>query len=204
MKHSIVLIGPHGAGKTTLGRVLAARLGAPFHGELGRELARDPAWRPTGATAEDAAPAFDAELFRRELARDLAWEHEPAPVRVVETWHLGNEAYAVERSPAVLAAWAGALRDRCRAERILVVSVQAPVAVLRARQSEPGSVAFYTRVAARAERLACLRGLPLLRVGNDGALTPREAVEGLLGRLLGPRLDPRVAGDPDPTLLPGA
>ncbi len=41
----IILIGPHGVGKTSLGRALSARLEIPFHHELGRELAEDTEWR---------------------------------------------------------------------------------------------------------------------------------------------------------------
>lgn len=149
----IVLIGPHGAGKTTLGRALGARLGVPFHHEIGRELAEDPCWRPAGATAADEQAAFDDEVFARELARDATW---PAGApRIVETWHIGNLAYARLRGSWITAErrLAG-IRAGCARFDPVVVPVRAPAAVLRQRQTEPGNARFFMAAGREAERLA--------------------------------------------------
>ena len=182
---TLVLIGPHGAGKTTLGRALAARLRLPFHAELGFELARDAGWRPVGATAadtgSDTAAAFDQELFARELARDLAWPR--AHPRIVETWHPGNLAYAARRSPGVAAAWLPALVRACRRSRVLVLPLTAPRPVLARRQHEPGDLDFFLDVGASASAWARELGLPCLPP-LDCASAPAEALaERVLARL---------------------
>lgn len=192
----LVLIGPHGAGKSTLGQVLAARLGVPFHGELGRSLALDPAWRPPGGTAADPALAFDQELFARELARDLGARgprgaHRP---RIVETWHPGNLAYATRRSPQVVAAWLPALARACRHADAVVLPLDAPRPVLARRQSEPGDLDFFREVGAaalgwaQALGLACL---PTLQTDLDSPELLAGLVLGRLGGALHSPTDPR-------------
>lgn len=153
----IALIGAHGAGKSTLGRALAATLGVPFDHEIGDALGRDPAWRPPDGTAVEPQAAFDAEVFRRECARDAARGRSP---RVVESWHPGNLAYARRRSPAVAAAALRAVRTTLGdVGPVIVVPVFAPAEVLRARQHEPGDPAFFAAVG--REALGCARELGL-------------------------------------------
>jgi predicted ATPase len=155
----IVLIGCHGAGKTSLGEALARRLGLPFDDEIGRRLASDAALRPPGQTAAHSQAPFDQAVFEAELARDLERRDRP---RVIETWHPGNLAYAAARSPAVAARWLAAVRQTCRRDATVVVPVRAPMAVLQRRQSEPGDVRFFIAVALAAERWAAFLGLPVL------------------------------------------
>lgn len=140
---TVVLVGPHGAGKTTLGSELAALTGWTFHDEIGRRLAEDPRARPAGVTPEDAQQQFDDEVFRRERARDLAWSKDQP--RIVETWHPGNLAYAACRSPSVCEAWAPRLRRAIDWSRVWVVPVRASVEVLASRRNEPGDLAFFGR-----------------------------------------------------------
>jgi predicted ATPase len=156
---NLVLIGPHGAGKSTLAAELSRRLGWPLHPELGRSLAADPQWRPAGRTAADDSEAFDRELFARELERDLS--HDGSP-RIVETWHPGNLAYAAFRAPIQAAAWLQALRRSARRQPSLVVPLTATPAVLAQRQSEPGDPAFYQQVGQASQRWARDLGLPYL------------------------------------------
>jgi DNA polymerase III delta prime subunit len=152
----IALIGPHGAGKTTLGLALAKALGLPFHDELGREMAGDPSWRAPGRTAEHAQQGFDAELFARERARDLTC----AGPRIVETWHPGNLAYAARRSPEVAAAWLPDLR------RVVPGTLALPIIASRrtlaARQSEPGDLHFFLEIGLASLRWAADLGAVLL------------------------------------------
>ena len=177
---TLVLIGPHGAGKTTVGRLVAARLGVRFDVEIGaslrrRELERDPTMH-----AMASQEAFDDEVMALELARADARDGDD-PLRVVETWHPGNIAYASSRSPAVARRYRAALSARRSSWREAVV-VQ-PLTVSRAtalsRLSEPGPdpetlVAYFREVAARAEREARALGLRVLPPLATDALAPDE------------------------------
>lgn len=160
MRLTVALVGGHGAGKSTVGAALAARLGVPFHDEIGRRLA---AARPEGVTAEHAQEAFDAAVFAEELARDAAWTD---GVRVVETWHPGNLAYAARRSPAVVAR-----HLPLDLGPAVVLPVHVSPAVAAARQNEPGDPAFFREVGLAAEAWARALGIPVLDpLLNDGPL----------------------------------
>lgn len=176
----IVLIGPHGVGKSSLGAALSARTGLPFDAEIGRAMAEDPAWRPAGVTAADAAAAFDEELFRRETARDVL---RGSVARIVETWHPGNLAFAAERAPAVAGAWRLALRLDPGA--VLVQPLTARRQTLAARQTEPGDLRFFQRVGARALAEAREMGLRCLPALDTDAANPEVLAARLARRLPG-------------------
>jgi hypothetical protein len=160
---TIVLLGPHGAGKTTLGKRLAAALGVPFHDEVGGRLRLEPSWRPEGTLASDPQACFDEAVFHEESERDLAWLASGGGLRVVETWHPGNLAYACRRSPAVAARYLPVVSALVPRARPLCVWICPPWDVLEARRSEPGSLDFFLEVGR-----ACLDwtfGAPVLRPG---------------------------------------
>lgn len=154
----ITLIGPHGAGKTTIGTLLGARFGVPFDDEIGRRLAEDPSWRPGGVLPSDGQDHFDSAVFEAELERD----HRSQSPRVVETWHPGNLAYASRRSPVATRRFIPAARSSVRRARSAVVVLGASREVLARRQSEPGSLDFFIDVAVGAERWARRLGIPVL------------------------------------------
>lgn len=167
---TLVMMGPHASGKTTLGRLLAVRLGLPFHEELGEVLARDPRWRPPGRTAAHAQPRFDDALFQAELVRDAA-----AGPRVVESWHPGNLGYATSRSPEVVARHLPRVRQAVGACRAWAVVLGASETTLRRRQHEPGDPAFFLGVAGEARAWLSRLGVPELAVVNTDD-TPPDAL----------------------------
>ena len=179
----IVLLGPHGVGKTTLGRALERELGWPFHDEIGRRLAADPSLRPAGRSAEAPQLEFDLRVFAEELARDVAFDHAERGPRIVESWHFANIAYAARRSPSVAAAMLAHTRVAVGRQPVYVVPLRATDALLDERHTEPGSPTFFRRVARNAWRLAiALGGHPLPPVHTDEG-TPEE-----LATLMAPHL----------------
>lgn len=170
----LALIGAHGAGKTTLGRALAARLDWPFDDEIGARLAADPTRRPQGVTAEDRQEAFDEEVFQEELSRDA--RRSATAHRIVETWHPGNWAYAEKRSPRVPPRHRSEVRRSVARSRVAAVWVVASPATLALRKSEEGSVSYFSDVGQRARVVAERLGIRAIcaictdeRSANDAA-----------------------------------
>lgn len=156
----VVLLGCHGAGKTSLGRALGRELRWPFHEELGRLLAADPGLRPPHGSAEDAQQSFDDAVFSQELRRDLGWA--PGSPRLVETWHPGNLAYAHHRGSRIADKMQDEIEKNCAAFSPVVLPVLAPRDVLARRQSEPGDLHFFLSVAGSALAWAERLRIPVL------------------------------------------
>ncbi len=171
---TLAITGSHGAGKSTLGRSLAARLGWPFHDEVGWELAQG---RGLDEDATQPQIAFDEWVFSRERDRD---RRAPAD-RVVETWHPGNLAYAGLRSPGVVRAWLPEVR-RATSGEVLVVHLHAPASVLAARKHEPGPAEFFVRVGREVRLWTGRLGLPEL-VLHSNVHCPDELVELVIARI---------------------
>jgi len=133
---TLVLVGPHGAGKTTLGRKLSKVLSCPFDEVIGKALRADALAKDVDAHAFQPQPDFDLRVFRRELARDVA---RLGSSRIVETWHPGNLAFAEHRSPGVVSTWAPILEAAVnRAGKVLVQPLSIKLDTAYLRRSEPG------------------------------------------------------------------
>lgn len=158
----VAIVGPHAAGKTTVGEALARTLGWPFHEELGLRLSRE--LRQGGLAADAPQLALDEAIFAAELRRD---EDSRGLPRVVETWHPGNLAYARRRSPRLAGAWAPRLRAAAAAGPVRVVALDADDAVLAARRHEPGDPRFFREVGRDAIALARAWALPVLPLRSD-------------------------------------
>lgn len=91
----ICLLGIHTSGKTTIGEKLHS-LGLPYYLEIGNELIR----KLKPKTLEEAM-LLDKEIMRREIERDSLIVREGVKTAVIETWHVGNIAYAEIRTPSV-------------------------------------------------------------------------------------------------------
>ncbi len=182
---NLVLIGPHGSGKTTLGRLLATALGRRFDGEIGR-LLRDWALRDDPAAhAMGPQPDFDRLVFWTERGRDLRASNP----RIVETWHPGNLAYVRQRNPDLASRLLPFVRAAVvRAGPTVVQPLRISPATARARLTEPGPepasmVQFFLSVGAEAERVALELGLRLLPPVATDVLPPLAAVAQILGAL---------------------
>lgn len=179
---TIVLVGPHGAGKTTLGRLLSARLGVAFEHEIGAELRRAQLAVDPTRHAMRTQESFDAEVMRRELARDA--EHGHGALRVVETWHPGNLAYAAQRSPETARVYRARLDALPAAWRrsVVVQPLTLRECTAMARLSEPGPdpralIEFFRAVGDEAVRVARALGVTVLPpLATDDA--PPEALAG--------------------------
>jgi predicted ATPase len=177
---TLVLVGRHGAGKTTIGRRLEALLGWPFHEEIGKLLRREAILRDPGAHAFVPQPDFDERVFRLELERD---RRHAGTSRIVETWHPGNVAYAEARSPAVVACRLDALRAAAGAPGVLVQPLWIDARTAELRLDEPGPAGISAALGAVADRtLDIVRdwGLPILPAVRNDRCTPDEAARAII------------------------
>jgi len=183
---TLVLIGPHSAGKTTLGRRLGAALGWPFDEEIGKRLRFEAIARDPKAHAFVPQPEFDERVIREELERDLM---RTGTVRIVETWHPGNLAYAESRSPEVATRRTSLLRRVSRIPGVLVQPLWIHRAAALRRRNELGPAEILDNLRVVAERALAItrmwRLTELPTVWTDRC-TPDEAVQDILeavGRL---------------------
>jgi len=161
---TLVFIGPHGAGKTTIGQAVALRLGWRFDEEIGRRLREEALARDPAAHAMLTQRAFDQAVMAEELERDRmrrgVW-------RVVETWHPGNLAYAHARSGEELVTAYRRALDGLDRSRVLVQPLRISDVTGLARLTEPGPdgaslVAFFQSVGVVAEGVAASLGFRML------------------------------------------
>ncbi|GAB4195540.1 MAG: hypothetical protein OHK0013_01810 [Sandaracinaceae bacterium] len=182
----ITLLGPHAAGKTTLGRALVDATGWTFHDEIGKHLASDSTHRPPGVGPADPQREFDLEVFAREVARDLAFAAEaPDRIRIVETWHPGNLAYALLRSTDVAAAVFPYVRTAIDWSRVVVVPVTAQRETLERRKSYPEPLSYFLEVAATSLAIARAGGAMAVRPVCTDHASPEQLVTRLVPRLEG-------------------
>jgi len=179
----LVMLGAHGSGKTTLGRLAARRLGWPFDEEIGKRLRDEALRRDSNDHAAACQPGFDRRVAELEIERDRRSHGS----RVVETWHPGNLGYAWQRSPGEaerLEALLKAHVSRLNA-RVLVQPLVIDREAARKRLSQPGPgqrqmANFFLKVAACAQRLIPGFGFEVLPAVRTDRLTIAEALESIL------------------------
>jgi dephospho-CoA kinase len=177
----VVIVGVHGAGKTTSATFLS-ELGYLPHLELGwvcrQELLRDDPGAIT-LRGEDLE-WFDEKILALELQRDRFVAEASGLAHCIETWHVGNLAYAQLRSPRLVPRFEEALEAQARAMRPFVVLLTITRETFLSRYALSGFDAddvlgHYSRfeeiATSTIERLA----LPHVRIENDGSLETLRA-----------------------------
>jgi len=102
----VCLLGIHTSGKTTVGEKLHL-LGLPYYLEVGNKLIQT-----VDFSSPDAVEWLDREIMKRELERDDSFLSDGINVAVVETWHIGNIAYAEIRTPSVANEYKALLKEQ--------------------------------------------------------------------------------------------
>jgi len=102
----ICLLGIHASGKTTIGEKLCS-LGLPYYLEIGKELIRT-----VDFSSPEAALRLDRQIMKDEMERDGSFLSEGVKAAVVETWHIGNIAYAQIRTPSVANSYKALLKEQ--------------------------------------------------------------------------------------------
>lgn len=112
----LVVAGIHGAGKSTATKHLSS-LGYFVHAEIGWALRQQQIHLAhKGSTLSGPnLEWFDKLIFDAELKRDRFLQEFTELPHCVETWHIGNLAYAIQRSPKVVS----------KLEKVLLQQVQA-------------------------------------------------------------------------------
>ena len=102
----VCLLGIHTSGKTTIGEKLHL-LGLPYYPEIGNELIQT-----VDFSSPETVEWFDREIMKRELERDNSFLSLGVEAAVVETWHVGNIAYAEIRTPSVANEYKALLKEQ--------------------------------------------------------------------------------------------
>src|SRR5690349_2135777 len=99
----IVLTGMHASGKSSAGTYLSS-LGYLSHAEMGWALRQHHLrTHPEAMTLKgEGLTWFDQSILQAELQRDSFLDAFNLLPHCVETWHLGNLAYASSRSPTTV------------------------------------------------------------------------------------------------------
>ena len=141
MNRLVVLVGAHSSGKTTLGKALSDNLGWQFDDEIGYRLRMKAVQEDPTQLADVHQSDFDRSVCLAECHRDSE-RHANA---VVETWHGGNLAYIVERSPEIYTDMREMIRKHLQGLilEVVVVPLQIQAATLQVRQREVVSDVYF-------------------------------------------------------------
>mgnify|MGYP001080623192 CR=1 FL=1 len=131
-KTVVALVGLPSSGKTILGNFLELS-GFRFLPEVAEAL------RQRGATVgEKAGFDFDRKVMQMEFRRDHYFLCSSHTVLIVETWHLGNIAYATARSSPIVRTYKSRFSSTAEKVRIrcIVLNINPSTSYLRSLKSK--------------------------------------------------------------------
>ncbi len=170
-KQIVVTNGPHGAGKTTIGRMLSDHLNIPHVAEIGGKLRQEVSYNVLESTSD-----FDREVMRRELLRDHELLRDGnSHSFILETWHTGNIAYALQRSPEIFKNYVNELKKQLTRFEVLhllfAIDDQSFVQRVTERigEGEMGRLLdFYKGITRNTKELYESLGLKFEEIDNNG------------------------------------
>ncbi len=178
-KLMMVTNGPHGAGKTTISRIVSDRLSVPYMDEIGGNLRQEVRYN-----ALESSAYFDREVMRRELLRDHQLLRGTSPAFILETWHTGNIAYVLQRTPELARTYIAELRKQLLRFEVmhLLLVISDDNFIKRATEKVADKaelLGFYENITAHTRKLYQLLNLNSHEICNDGNLdcTCSEALQ---------------------------
>ena len=135
---TLVILGIHSSGKTTLGKLLAKHYGWIFHEEIGNKLRLRELSKDRDKNVMISQQNFDDEVFKEEFDRDYAWSRNTKNSRVVETWHIGNLAYAHKRESIISQSYLDNIKNNLENCIIVYLKISKETLGLRLRDEACG------------------------------------------------------------------
>lgn len=178
-KKIIVMNGPHGAGKTTIAKLLSPKNGIEFAHEIGGKLRQEVSYNSLESGVD-----FDREVMRREILRDHQLIRDKnSDIHIVETWHTGNIAYAAERSPEFISTYQQEFEKQLKKFSVIHVLVNIGDSTFIARVTEkvPENqktelLDFYKRIISYTKSLYSRYNLEFTEVDNSDDISIAEEI----------------------------
>lgn len=179
MKQILIVNGIHGAGKSAIAQLFVKQnKGYAFFPEIGGFLRQQ-----VGSNALSSNIGFDREVMSQELLRDR--EIEACKIMpLIETWHIGNLAYARVRNPQLFSLYCKKLEPRLKRFQPLAILITINWKLFRERSTEKIRanqmnllIDFYNQVLRNLGALYYALNIPHIKIPNEASLG--EAVDNL-------------------------
>ncbi len=176
-KRIVVMNGPHGAGKTTISKRISPTIGVEFIPEIGGKLRQEVSYNSLESSVD-----FDREVMRREILRDhQLLRSDDNKKYMVETWHTGNIAYAIQRSPSLIPIYLREYEKQLRkfSAMHLLINVDDQTFMERITENVTDDrknelLMFYKKIIESTKSLYSRYNLPFEEFDNSGELSIAE------------------------------
>lgn len=172
MKKILVFNGIHGSGKSTLATKLGLNSSQfTYFYEIGGKLRTQVDYNTVSSGIE-----FGREVMNREFTRDAELLNSPT-IPVVETWHIGNLAYVMARSPELLNEYKTKLQEQLKLFEPVGFTFEISPNIFIQRMSEIVSaedlekyIGFFNQINQNILDLYKSLGIKHYVINNDGPL----------------------------------